>query len=162
MRAAGSGVEPALELAADMLPHGVVDAGPSIETAAAKVHRGRDGSGQRWPLLVFDALSLLATAAHRGLRHLPLTFPVVETGCGGPDIGVSDPLVDDVPLEPITKRRGAITKCNRAFVPTSFVRTVAGLSPLGMVWSDAWRGLYFGRSERNPRSTSVSRSRRRV
>jgi hypothetical protein len=52
----GSGIEPALDLLADMLADGVVHTGPAATTSIAQVRRTLESRNLRWPIDVLDEI----------------------------------------------------------------------------------------------------------
>jgi hypothetical protein len=73
--AAGSGMEPALALAQDLLFDGAVHTGASIEGALTRVRRSLEVSNLRWPIDVVDGLGdQLDAYRRRGARYSPYRF----------------------------------------------------------------------------------------
>lgn len=69
---AGSGIEPALALLADVLADGVVHAGRSLGTSVTRVRRLLDAAGLRWPVDALDDLAdQLAAYGSRHARYAP-------------------------------------------------------------------------------------------
>jgi hypothetical protein len=53
----GSGIEPALDLVADLLADGVVHTGPAANTSIAQVRRTLESRNLRWPIDVLDEIA---------------------------------------------------------------------------------------------------------
>jgi hypothetical protein len=68
----GSGVEPALALAADLLADGAVHTAPAVTVAMAKARRALDGHNLRWPVDVLDEVADQVDAYRaRSARYQP-------------------------------------------------------------------------------------------